>query len=185
MKNSVINSKLTAELTRFELYLTNTGQIILFVLQLGITVTIYCGYRRIMSSVLHLRTLQEDISLQKRLDGNLNHQQKILLGEKELLLRETDHRLKNNLQTAIGLLDMQAAYISKEKALKIIQNSQCRIYAMSLIRQKLYKSDAKYKLFGWQQVAFQNLAKGPQGCIANRWQVLLLAMTAWNDVSII
>jgi two-component sensor histidine kinase len=172
MKNSAINSGLTAELTRFELYLTNTGQIILFVLLLGITVAIYCGYRRIMSSALHLRTLQENISLQNRLHGNLNHQQKILPGQKELLFRETYRRVRNNLRTAISLLDMHAAYFSNEEALKIIQNSQCRIYAMSLIHQKLYKSDVKYKLFGWQQVPFQNLAEGPQGCIAYRWQVL-------------
>jgi two-component sensor histidine kinase len=169
MKNSAINSILTAERTRFELCLTYTAQIILFVLLLGITVANYRSYRPVMSSVLHLRTLQEDISLQNRLPGNLNQQQRILPGEKELLLRETYHRVKNNLQTAIGLLDMQAAYISNDEVLKIIQNSQCRIYAMSVIHQKLYKSDTKYKLFGWQQVPFHNLAKDPQGCIANRW----------------
>jgi two-component sensor histidine kinase len=123
------------------MYLTYTGQIILFVLLLVIAAAIYSGYRRIMSSVLHLRIVQEDISLQNRLLGNLNHQQKILLREKELLLREAYHRVKNNLQTTINLLDMQAAYISNEEALKIIQNSKRRIYAMSLITQKLYDSD--------------------------------------------
>ncbi|HMC83874.1 MAG TPA: sensor histidine kinase, partial [Chitinophagaceae bacterium] len=63
-----------------------------------------------------------------------------LVEEKEWLLKEVHHRVKNNLHTVICLLESQAAYLEND-ALKAIENSQHRIYAMSLIHQKLYQSD--------------------------------------------
>jgi two-component sensor histidine kinase len=63
-----------------------------------------------------------------------------LLTEKEWLLKEVHHRVKNNLHTVICLLESQAIYL-KNDALKAIENSQHRIYAMSLIHQKLYQSE--------------------------------------------
>jgi len=63
-----------------------------------------------------------------------------LLSEKEWLLKEVHHRVKNNLHTVICLLESQAAYL-KDDALKAVEISQHRIYAMSLIHQKLYQSE--------------------------------------------
>ena len=64
-----------------------------------------------------------------------------LLREKEWLLREVHHRVKNNLQIVMGLLGSQAAYLEDEKALLAIQESQNRIFAISLSHQKLYLSE--------------------------------------------
>ncbi|MCF0074236.1 ATP-binding protein [Dyadobacter sp. CY261] len=63
-----------------------------------------------------------------------------LIISKEWLLKEVHHRVKNNLHTVICLLESQAAYL-KDDALKALEISQHRIYAMSLIHQKLYQSD--------------------------------------------
>jgi two-component sensor histidine kinase len=63
-----------------------------------------------------------------------------LIIAKEWLLKEVHHRVKNNLHTVICLLESQAAYLEND-ALKAIENSKHRIYAMSLIHQKLYQSD--------------------------------------------
>jgi len=63
-----------------------------------------------------------------------------LLSEKEWLLKEVHHRVKNNLHTIISLLNIQAEFL-KDDALLAIENSQHRIYAMSLIHQKLYATD--------------------------------------------
>ncbi|KQS36198.1 sensor histidine kinase [Pedobacter sp. Leaf194] len=63
-----------------------------------------------------------------------------LVKEKEWLLKEVHHRVKNNLHTVICLLESQAAYL-KGDALAAIQSSEHRIYAMSLIHQKLYQTD--------------------------------------------
>ena len=69
-----------------------------------------------------------------------NEQLQNLLTEKEWLLKEVHHRVKNNLHTVICLLESQARYLEKD-ALRAIESSQNRIYAMSLIHQKLYQSD--------------------------------------------
>lgn len=63
-----------------------------------------------------------------------------LLDEKEWLLKEIHHRVKNNLQTVVSLLESQSAYL-QDDALLAIQDSQNRVYAMSLIHQKLYQSE--------------------------------------------
>jgi two-component sensor histidine kinase len=63
-----------------------------------------------------------------------------LLTEKEWLLKEVHHRVKNNLHSVISLLEAQASYLEND-ALQAIENSQHRIYAMSLIHQKLYQSE--------------------------------------------
>jgi two-component sensor histidine kinase len=69
-----------------------------------------------------------------------NKQLKSLLTEKEWLLKEVHHRVKNNLHTIICLLESQAMYLEKD-ALQAIEKSQHRIYAMSLIHQKLYQNE--------------------------------------------
>lgn len=73
--------------------------------------------------------------------NNQNELLKKLVSEKEWLLKEIHHRVKNNLQIVISLLNTQSAYLENEDALLAIQNSQHRMHAMSLIHQKLYQSD--------------------------------------------
>lgn len=68
-----------------------------------------------------------------------------LVNEKELLLQEVHHRVKNNLHTIMSLLESQSAYLEKD-ALQAIQKSQNRVYAMSLIHQKLYQEDQLTKI---------------------------------------
>lgn len=69
-----------------------------------------------------------------------NKQLQQLLSDKEWLLKEVHHRVKNNLQIVISLLDSQSEYISKDGALAIEDNVR-RVHAMALIHQKLYQSD--------------------------------------------
>lgn len=70
-----------------------------------------------------------------------NEQLQHLLTEKEWLLKEIHHRVKNNLQIVMSLLNSQSIYIDNEPALTAIHDSQHRVHAMSLIHQKLYGSD--------------------------------------------
>jgi two-component sensor histidine kinase len=64
-----------------------------------------------------------------------------LLTEKEWLLKEIHHRVKNNLQVVMSLLNSQAAYLSDDTALSAIKESQHRVHTMALIHQKLYQSE--------------------------------------------
>jgi len=70
-----------------------------------------------------------------------NEQLQHLLTEKEWLLKEIHHRVKNNLQIVMSLLNSQSVYIDNDVALIAIQNSQHRVHAMSLIHQKLYNTE--------------------------------------------
>lgn len=83
----------------------------------------------------------EELELQRQQINEQNELNKKMLVEKEWLLKEIHHRVKNNLQIVISLLNTQSAYLDNEDALMAIQNSQHRMHAMSLIHQKLYQSD--------------------------------------------
>jgi len=63
------------------------------------------------------------------------------LKEKETLLREIHHRVKNNMQIIQSLLNLQVTRIKEEKAQRVLQESQGRIKAMSMIHEHLYQSE--------------------------------------------
>jgi len=71
----------------------------------------------------------------------LNTEQDKLLKEKEWLIREVHHRVKNNLQMVTSLLNTQSAYLHDDAAVLAVKDSLRRMQAMSLIHQKLYQSE--------------------------------------------
>jgi len=64
-----------------------------------------------------------------------------LVTEKEWLVKEIHHRVKNNFHTVSGLLAAQAEYLKTNEAIKAMNESRNRVHAMSLIHQKLYQSE--------------------------------------------
>ena len=63
------------------------------------------------------------------------------LADKETLIREIHHRVKNNLQVISSLLGIQSLQITDIKAKEAIQEGRSRVHSMSLIHQNLYKKD--------------------------------------------
>ena len=70
-----------------------------------------------------------------------NEQLQHLLTEKEWLVKEIHHRVKNNFHTVASLLEIQSSYLKNKEALSAIKESQHRIHSMSIIHQKLYQSE--------------------------------------------
>ncbi len=70
-----------------------------------------------------------------------NERLKRVLEDKEWLLKEIHHRVKNNLQIVISLLNTQSRFLDNEDAIAAIRNSQHRMYAMSIIHQRLYQTE--------------------------------------------
>jgi two-component sensor histidine kinase/ligand-binding sensor domain-containing protein len=68
------------------------------------------------------------------------------LGEKEVLLKEIHHRVKNNLQTISSMLMLQSAGLKDEGAKRAITESQSRVRSIALVHQKLYQTDGLEKV---------------------------------------
>jgi PAS domain S-box-containing protein len=78
-----------------------------------------------------------DITERKRVEASLQAS----LAEKEVLLREVHHRVKNNLASIIGLLDLQKVKITDEAASASLKNLGDRIMSMALVHESLYRSE--------------------------------------------
>ena len=63
------------------------------------------------------------------------------LKEKEVLIKEVHHRVKNNMQVIVSMINLQLEHITDPKALEIFRHTQYRVRAMALVHEKLYQSN--------------------------------------------
>lgn len=90
---------------------------------------VYKGLESIMA-------VAADITERKRWEERIQ----ATLNEKEVLLREIHHRVKNNLQIMSSLLDLQCMHVKDEDYRRILKDAENRIWSMALVHETLYES---------------------------------------------
>ncbi len=86
--------------------------------------------------VIGLGAISRDITARKIAQRKLEES----LAEKEVLIGEIHHRVKNNLQVMSSLLDMQAGRIDDERSKAVLKDAENRIWSMALAHEKLFRS---------------------------------------------
>ncbi|MCX7973201.1 MAG: PAS domain S-box protein [Candidatus Aminicenantes bacterium] len=93
-------------------------------------------------SIAGLVGISRNITTRKKTEAELRS----LLQEKEILLREIHHRVKNNMQVISSLLNLQAQKLEDPKARQALKECQERIRSMSLVHDKLYQQENFHKI---------------------------------------
>ncbi|MET0759913.1 MAG: histidine kinase dimerization/phosphoacceptor domain -containing protein [Flavobacterium sp.] len=119
---------------------------LLLMLLLGLAAILLTGFLYLII----LRKKQREIQKMNVEISAKNKTIKDSLAEKEMLLKEIHHRVKNNLQIISGILELQNTTVSDHTAKIILQEGQARIQSIALIHKTLYQSE------NFSSVPFQN-----------------------------
>ena len=90
----------------------------------------------IEGTISEVSLMSHDITIKKRAEKETFES----LKEKEILLKEIHHRVKNNLQVISSILNLQSSFIYDPKTLSILQESRNRIRSMAIIHENLYRT---------------------------------------------
>lgn len=85
---------------------------------------------------------KEVVIISRDITSTVEYEEKLIesVKEKEVLLKEVHHRVKNNLQVINSILNLQSSYVKDDETLQIIIESQNRIRSMSYIHESLYQT---------------------------------------------
>ncbi|MEQ9035398.1 MAG: histidine kinase dimerization/phosphoacceptor domain -containing protein [Gracilimonas sp.] len=93
---------------------------------------------------LRLQWLEKE-KLKKMVDHRTEYL-RATLKEKEILIQEVHHRIKNNLAVISGLMELQRGQIDDDKSSQVLLEAQMRVQSIALIHEKLYQNDTLAKI---------------------------------------
>ncbi|MGP8191001.1 MAG: histidine kinase dimerization/phosphoacceptor domain -containing protein [Methanobacterium sp.] len=104
------------------------------------------NYQFHLEEMVENRTIQLENVIKKLELEIIDHikteeQLKSAVQEKEILLQEVHHRVKNNMQIISSLLSLQAMHLDDEEMIDLLRDSQNRIRSMAMVHEKLYMSN--------------------------------------------
>jgi len=130
LKTKALQLQKDNEISSFEIKLTIAGAFLL----LFVAITIFLGYR----------------SSSNKKNADLLKQRNLLVQEnlkqKELMIGEIHHRVKNNLQLISSIIDLHARTLENSKEKEVLNDSRKRVESISLVHQKLYQNDEIYSV---------------------------------------
>ncbi|MCB9077817.1 MAG: PAS domain-containing protein [Anaerolineaceae bacterium] len=113
--------------------------------RIGWALTTKVPLRDSHGNIVGLVVTARDITERKRTELQI----KASLEEKEALLKEVHHRVKNNLQIIASMLNMQTRYTENEQIMGQLLDSRNRVYSMALVHENLYRSET----LAWVDIA--------------------------------
>ncbi len=93
--------------------------------------------------IIYVLLIASDITEIKQFETKL----KGSIREKEVLLKEIHHRVKNNMQIISSLMNIQTRYLDDKESINVLKESQNRVKSMSMIHEKLYRSKKFDKVY--------------------------------------
>ncbi|HPG38563.1 MAG TPA: histidine kinase dimerization/phosphoacceptor domain -containing protein [bacterium] len=123
--------------------------------------------------------LQNELETRRKTEEKLKN----LLEEKELLLKEIHHRVKNNFMIVSSLLNLQAGQVQDDATKELFKESYNRVNSMALIHEKLYKTS------NLSRIDFKNYIESLAGnlvqtyCLGNKVQLITTIENVMLDIS--
>jgi len=96
------------------------------------------GSKIMIGGLPHAISVIQDITERRRAEERIRG----LLAEKELILKEVHHRIKNNMSTICSLLSLQAGSLSDPVSISALRDAENRVQSMQVLYDKLYKSNS-------------------------------------------
>lgn len=153
----LLNQVLDGRRNRYEMekrYLHKDGHVINVFLAVSLV-------RDSRQAPLYFISQIKNITERKRAEAALQS----ALREKELMLKEIHHRVKNNLQVVSSLLELQAASHADSEVRRVFAESRARVRSMALIHERLYRSE------NLDRVDFESYVRGLLGYLCQTYRV--------------